>query len=130
MVENHIFLAEDGFGLCFSFLHSEKGHLFVGGFVDGSLPEVRFLPDLALIYFWNNVHQFFCFLLVPIEGEDQAKDTFYYEDIVFLLALLDNNSEYFPANPCVFDGPNDQVMLEPVFFNEHEGNEAVKMVLL
>lgn len=130
MVEDHVFLAKDGLCLGFSFLHSEEGHFFEGGLVNGSLPEVRFLPDLALIDLWHKVHQFFGLFLVPIEGEDQTKNTLDNEDIIFLLAFFDNNSEYFAADPCVFDGPNDQVMLQSVFFNEHEGDQAIKMMLL
>ena len=122
MVENHVFLTKDGLSLGLSFLHSEEGHLFVGGFVYDGLPEVSFLPDLALIDLWHEIHQFFGLFLVPIEGEDQTENTFDDKDIIFLLTLLDNNSEYFTADPCVFDGSNDQVMLQPVLFNEHEGD--------
>jgi hypothetical protein len=70
LTEDDVFLAQDGLCLTLSQLSCEDGHLLVGCFEDGGLPEIIFFPDLALIDLWDLIKQSFGFVLVPIKGED------------------------------------------------------------
>lgn len=82
-----------------------------------------------MIHFGSLIQQFFCFVLNPIESEYKGENTSHNEDIIFLLAFLEDYSYDFAANFGIIRWFDDYFMLKSILFYEDKGSQSVEMML-
>jgi hypothetical protein len=75
------------------------------------------------------VYQLFNLVIYPIKGKDQTQQASDDEDVILLLAFLQDSSDNLTTNLDIIGRFDENFMLQPVFFDEYQGNQPIEMML-
>lgn len=128
LTKYHILLTKNRLSLRLTLLRHETYHPLVSLLEDGRFPEFILFPYFAVEYFRAGIEQLLTLFIVPVECEDQSKQTSDDKDIPMLGSSLENALDNSPAAEGLLRGTNCDLVLPSVLLNKEIGKQTVQVV--